>query len=91
MRSYIALGWRSEMVKVKFIAAVLLILVAARSGVREHPHRNGEKLVTVHFTTSSNDVAQKEFNRVIALTPIPLLSPPGLGRFVRNLRASVRG
>jgi hypothetical protein len=66
MRSYIALGWRSETVRGKLIAAVLLTLVASRSGAQEHPHRNGEKLGPVHFATSCNDVAQKEFNRAVA-------------------------
>jgi hypothetical protein len=66
------------MVRGKLIAAVLLTLVASRSEAQEHPHRNGEKSGTVHFATSCNDVAQKEFNRAVALTLIPLLGPPGL-------------
>jgi hypothetical protein len=55
------------MVRVKPIAAMLLTLVASRSLAQEHPHRNGEKLGAVHFATSCNEVAQKEFNRAVAL------------------------
>jgi hypothetical protein len=55
------------MVRVKFIAAILLTLVASSSRVQEHPHGNGEKLGTVHFATSCNEVAQKEFDRAVAL------------------------
>jgi hypothetical protein len=55
------------MVRVKFIAAILLTLVASSSRAQEHPHGNGEKLGTVHFATSSNEVAQKEFDRAVAL------------------------
>src|SRR6266849_4341384 len=55
------------MVRVKPIAAMLLTLVASRSLAQEHPHRNGEKLGTVHFATSRNAGAQKEFDRAVAL------------------------
>ena len=34
---------------------------------QEHPHDNREKLGTVHFATSCNEVAQMEFNRAVAL------------------------
>ena len=34
---------------------------------QEHQHGNGEKLGAVHFATSCNEVAQKEFNRAVAL------------------------
>jgi tetratricopeptide (TPR) repeat protein len=55
------------MVKVKPIAAMLLTLVALSSRAQEHQHGNGEKLGTVHFATSCGEVAQKEFNRAVAL------------------------
>jgi hypothetical protein len=55
------------MVGVKPIAAVLLSLVASRSLAQEHQHENGEKLGTVHFAISCNQVGQKEFNRAVAL------------------------
>jgi hypothetical protein len=49
------------------MVAILLALVASRALAQEHQHGNGEKLGTVHFATSCNDVAQKEFNRAAAL------------------------
>jgi hypothetical protein len=55
------------MVRVKPIAAMLLTLVALNSGAQDHQHGNGEKLGTVHFATSCNEGAQKEFNRAVAL------------------------
>jgi hypothetical protein len=48
------------------IAGVLLTL-AASSIAQEHQHGSGEKLGTVHFATSCNEVAQKESNRAVAL------------------------
>jgi hypothetical protein len=55
------------MVRVKPIAAMLLTLVALSSRAQEHQHGDGEKLGTVHFVTSCNQAAQKEFNRAVAL------------------------
>ena len=55
------------MTRVKLIAAILLISAASRSMAQEHQHGNGEKLGTVHFATSCNEAAQKEFNRAVAL------------------------
>jgi hypothetical protein len=55
------------MVRVKLIAAILLTLVGSSSIAQEHPHGSGEKLGTVHFATSCNEVAQKEFSRAVAL------------------------
>jgi hypothetical protein len=55
------------MVRMKLIAAILLTLVASSSLAQEHQHGNGGKLGTVHFATSCNEVAQKEFNRAVAL------------------------
>jgi len=46
---------------------MLLTLVASRSLAQEHQHRSGEKLGTVHFATSCNAGAQKEFDRAVAL------------------------
>jgi len=51
----------------KFIAAILLVLVASSGVTQEQQHGNEEKLGTVHFSTSCNDAAQKEFNRAVAL------------------------
>jgi len=55
------------MVRVRFVAAMLLTLAASSSRAQEHQHGSGEKLGTVHFATSCNEAAQKEFNRAVAL------------------------
>jgi len=55
------------MVRVKLIAAILLSVVVPSSLAQEHQHGNAEKLGKVHFATSCNEVAQKEFNRAAAL------------------------
>jgi hypothetical protein len=55
------------MARGKLVAAIVLILVASRTLAQEHQHRNGEKLGVVHFATSCNEAAQKEFNRAVAL------------------------
>jgi tetratricopeptide (TPR) repeat protein len=55
------------MIRAKFIAAIMLTLVASRSIAQEQQHVSGEKLGTVHFATSCNEAAQKEFNRAVAL------------------------
>ena len=44
------------------------IAVLAASGVaQEHEHGKGEKLGAVHFATSCDAEAQKEFDRAVAL------------------------
>jgi hypothetical protein len=55
------------MVRGKLIAVIVLTLVASSSRAQEHQHGNGEKLGAVHFATSCNETAQKEFNRAAAL------------------------
>src|ERR1700739_1399752 len=55
------------MVGVKPIAAMVLMLAAWRSLPQDHPHGSGERLGTVHLTTSCNEGAQKEINRAVAL------------------------
>jgi len=54
-------------VRARPIAAMLLTLVALSGRGQDHEQGNGEKLGTVHFATSCNEVAQKEFNRAVAL------------------------
>lgn len=54
------------MVGARVIAGVLLAL-AANCLAQEHQHRSREKLGTVQFSTSCNEVAQKDFNRAVAL------------------------
>ncbi len=53
------------MVKAGVIGFVLTL--AASCLAQEHQHGNVEKLGTVHFATSCNGVAQKEFDRAVAL------------------------
>jgi hypothetical protein len=53
--------------RIKFIAAILLILASSRGTAQEHQHGTGERLGAVHFATSCNDVAQKNMNRAVAL------------------------
>jgi hypothetical protein len=55
------------MTRITLIAAGVLILAASRAMALEHQHGNGEKLGTVHFATSCNEAAQKEFDRALAL------------------------
>jgi len=43
------------------------MFAAARGMTQEHQHGNDEKLGEVHFATSCNEVAQKKFNRAVAL------------------------
>jgi hypothetical protein len=54
------------MVGARVLAGFLLTL-AASCPAQEHLHRDAEKLGTVHFLTSCNDGAQREFNRAVAL------------------------
>ncbi len=54
------------MVRAAVVAGFVLAL-AASCLAQEHQHGNGEKFGTVHFATSCNEVAQKEFNRAVAL------------------------
>ena len=54
------------MVRAVVVAGFVLAL-AAHCLAQDHQHGNSEKLGTVHFATSCNEVAQKEFNRAVAL------------------------
>ena len=65
-RVYNPEGWRGELVRAGVVAGFVLAL-AASCLAQEHQHGNGEKLGTVYFATSCNEVAQKEFNRAVAL------------------------
>src|SRR3984893_15527268 len=66
-RAYNARVERSEMARVKLVAAMLLTLVASCGMALEHQGAHGERLGVVHFATSCNEAAQKEFNRAVAL------------------------
>jgi tetratricopeptide (TPR) repeat protein len=54
--------------RLRICSAWLLILTVGSSMAQEHPHAAaGEKLGTVHFATSCNGPAQKQFDRAVAL------------------------
>ncbi len=55
------------MVGGRVLAGFLLTLLAASGIVQEQEHGNSERLGAVHFATSCNDGAQKEFERAVAL------------------------
>src|ERR1700722_17416146 len=55
------------MLRVGVVAGFLATLVATSGIAQEHEHENGEKLGAVHFATSCNEGAQKEFDRAVAL------------------------
>jgi hypothetical protein len=46
---------------------MLLVSVAAPGLTQEHQHGDGEQLGEVHFATSCNAAAQRDFNRAVAL------------------------
>jgi hypothetical protein len=48
-------------------AGCAIALVAASAVAQEHQHGKGEKLGAVHFATSCNAEAQKQFDRAVAL------------------------
>ncbi len=49
------------------VMAGFLLTLAASCIAQEHQHGNSEKLGAVHFVTTCNDVAQKEFDRAVSL------------------------
>ena len=49
------------------VVAGFVVATAASCLAQEHQHGNSGKLGTVHFATSCTEVAQKEFNRAVAL------------------------
>ena len=55
------------MTRIRWIAPILLALLAPLGGAQEHEHGAGEKLGAVHFATSCNDVAQTDLDRAVAL------------------------
>ncbi len=55
------------MVRARVIAGFVATLLAANGVAQEHQHGNDEKLGIVHFATSCNQAAQKEFDRAVAL------------------------
>ena len=55
------------MFRVNFLIGFLITLVASCSLVQDHQHSHDERLGAVHFPTSCNEAAQKEFDRAVAL------------------------
>src|ERR1700720_648969 len=55
------------MLRAGVVAGFLATLVGTSGIAQEHEHENGEKLGAVHFATSCNEGAQKEFDRAVAL------------------------
>lgn len=55
------------MIKAGVLGSFLLALLTAGGSAQVHEHPVGEKLGTVHFATSCNEDAQKEFDRAVAL------------------------
>ena len=55
------------MFRARVVAGFLVTLLAASGMAQEHQHGKGEKLGEVHFATSCNEGAQKEFERAVAL------------------------
>src|ERR1700686_4024641 len=55
------------MTRAKANAGFLLAMMASGAMAQEHPHENGDRLGAVHFTTSCNEAAQKDFDRAVAL------------------------
>ncbi len=51
----------------RVFAGCAIALLAASGVAQEHQHGKGEKLGAVHFATSCNAEAQKEFDRAVAL------------------------
>src|SRR5262245_34084634 len=55
------------MVRARLLPLYLLFLAAGSLVAQNHQHNAGEKLGSVHFATSCNPGAQKEFDRAVAL------------------------
>src|SRR5437763_12463134 len=58
---------REQMFMRRVFAGCAIILFAASGVAQEHQHGRGEQLGAVHFATSCNAEAQKEFDRAVAL------------------------
>jgi hypothetical protein len=55
------------MLRLRVLGACVLVLGAVSGFAQEHEHGASEKLGTVHFSTSCNEEAQREFDRAVAL------------------------
>jgi hypothetical protein len=59
--------WNRHTDCTKIIVGALLVMTATRGMTQEHQHVTAEKLGAVHFATSCNDAAQREFDHAVAL------------------------
>jgi len=55
------------MFRTPVVVGCLIALLAPSGSAQEHQHAKGEKLGAVHFATSCNAAAQKEFDQAVAL------------------------
>jgi hypothetical protein len=55
------------MFRTPVVVGCLIALIAPSGIAQEHQHAKGEKLGAVHFATSCNAAAQKEFDQAVAL------------------------
>src|SRR5260370_42034106 len=55
------------MFRTPVVVGCLIALLAPSGIAQEHQHGKGEKLGAVHFATSCNAAAQKEFDQAVAL------------------------
>src|SRR5258708_19529837 len=65
-----------QMFTTRVFAGCAIALLAASGVEQEHEHGKGEKLGAVHFATSCNAEAQKEFDHAAALLHSFQLNPP---------------
>jgi hypothetical protein len=55
------------MIKAKVMTGFLLTVLATAGMAQQHQHGNGDRLGAVHFVTSCNEAAQKDFDHAVAL------------------------
>src|SRR5215467_664351 len=55
------------MLSARILVPCVFVFIFHSVSAQEHEHPASEKLGTVHFSTSCNDGAQKEFDRAVAL------------------------
>jgi hypothetical protein len=73
------------MVRLGLIAEFLLTVLAAFAVAQEHQHGRVEELGTVHFATSCNEAAQKQFE-----LPVALLHSFQFGRAIEGFHAVLK-
>jgi hypothetical protein len=73
------------MFRLKSLAGFLVALLALNAFAHDHSHASDEKLGSVHFATSCNEAAQKEFDRAVAL-----LHSFQFGRAIQSFNASLQ-